>query len=263
MRYGGHDPCVCIQCIGALTEMMRGHASRSGKLSDDARQLAVKVEHTPTVAHAQWYGAELTQILNRPEHARDLASRVLTVATEKGLSQYAAWAKMMLGWVSTTQGAFAEGLGEIEEGVAALKKTGVVYHLPHRLGMRAQAYALARDYPKAIDAAEEALESVGRTGERWYEAELLRIKAEVLSAAPIADLGAAERCLEAAVATAAGQGALLWESRARIDLAKLLVRHRSTAVAGSVVQPIQAWASDVDLPERDHAKALLERLNAR
>jgi len=76
-RYGGHDPCVCMQCTGALAEMIRGHAVRSSELSDQARELAGKVDHVPTIAHAQWYGAELNQILGRPRQARELADHVL------------------------------------------------------------------------------------------------------------------------------------------------------------------------------------------
>ena len=59
------------------------------------------------------------------------------------MSQYTAWAKMMRGWALTAAGQVDQGLGEMEEGLAALRKTGVRYHLPHRLGMRAQTYAAA------------------------------------------------------------------------------------------------------------------------
>ena len=151
----------------------------------------------------------------------------------------------------------------MEEGFGALKTVGVAYHLNHRLGMRAQAFALADDQRKAMDAIEEAIDAAGRTGERWYEAELLRIKAEILASDAIADVRAAETCLEASIATASGQGAALWEARARIDLATLLAKQQREAVAGSVIEPMRAWGPNIDLPERGRAQTLLERLNGR
>ena|SRR6476619_2122400 len=129
--------------------------------------------------------------------------------------------------------------------------------------MRAQAFALADDHRKAIDAIEEAIDAAERTGERWYEPELLRIKAEILASDAIADVRAAETCLEESIATASRQGAILWESRARIDLARLLAAQHREAVASSVVEPMQTWGRDIDLPERDRAQTLFDRLNGR
>ena len=187
---------------------------------------------------------------------------LLVFAAEKGLAQYAAWAKMIRGWALASAGRFDQGLAETEEGLTTLRPTGVLYHIPHRLGMRAQTYALAGRPQQALDAIEEALASVEQTDERWYESELLRIKAEMLAKAPIENFRSAEACLEQAIATAAGRGALLWEARARIDLARLLASEQREAAACSVIAPLRAWHTDIDLPERARAVTLLERLGA-
>jgi class 3 adenylate cyclase/predicted ATPase len=257
MRYGGHDPCVCTQCIGALAEMMLGHTARAHALSHAAQALAIKVDHAPSVAHGQWYRVELCQILDDPISTTELADNVLKIGVDKGMSLYVAWATMARGWARAKGGDRDRGLGEMEDGVAALRATGVVYHLPHRLGMRAQTLALAGRQAAAIEAIEEAVASVEATGERWYEAEILRLKALLVAAAPAADFRAAERCLEQAIATASRQSARLWESRARLDLALLLARQNRDA--RTVVGPVVAW-DDIDLPERERAKAMLEKL---
>jgi len=261
MQYAGHDPCVCMLCIGSLAERMLGHAARSQSLSDDARTLANKVDHVPTVAHAQWYAAELCQILNEPARALGLADDVLGVAIDKGISQYFAWSKMVRGWALVAQGDADRGLSEMEDGYSALRAADALfYHLPHRLGMRAQTYALAGRYREAADAIEEAIASVQRTGERWFEAELLRIKAEISLAGPTADAHSAEQSLEQAIATASRQAARLWEARARIDLAKLLATQQR-ASAASVLDPLRTWGSEIDLPERSSAEALRQRID--
>jgi predicted ATPase len=261
MQYGGHDPCVCTTCIGALAQFSLGRAARAQDWSNHALTLAGKLEHVPSIAHAHMYRAELNQIRGEFAPVMKSAERALAVGLDKGLSQYVAWAKMMRGWALTAEGQIEQGIGEMEEGFAELLRVRVRYHLPHRLGMRAQTYAAAGRHSDAIAAIEEALASVKQTGETWYEAELIRIKAEFLSSASHADLRIVQSLLELSIATASRQGARQWESRARIDLAKLLAQVSRDASARDVLAPTRDW-TEIDLPERSRAAKLMRRLNS-
>jgi class 3 adenylate cyclase/predicted ATPase len=260
MRYGGHDPCVCMQCMGALDHMLLGHASKAEQLSQAAQALATEVAHDPSIAHARNYRAELMQILGDPRSTVVLADLVLETAVDKGMSQYAAWAKMMRGWSLAATGNIDQGLSELDEGVSALRATGVLYHFPHRLGMRAQAYAMAGPRVRAIEAVEEALQSVEQTGERWYESELLRTKAKILSGAPHADYRAAGECLDQALAIALERNTKLWEGRTRIDLAALLAKEGKHEAAASIIRPMRAWSGNIDVPELEAANRLHDQL---
>jgi predicted ATPase len=167
---------------------------------------------------------------------------------------------MTRGWALAMQGNADAGIGELEEGLAGLRKTGVRYHSLHRLGMRAQAYAAVARHAEAIDAIDEAIAAVEATGERWHEAELYRIKASVLDAMPGSDRRATEDLLERAVELAAMQGAHLWECRARIDLSGALARSSRIDAARDVLAPVLGWGSDVDIDERAAAQALRSHL---
>jgi predicted ATPase len=136
----------------------------------------------------------------------------------------------------------------------------VRYHFPHRLGMRAQTYAAARRYAEAIDAADEALASVAATGERWYEAELLRIKARLLADATQDARPEVESLLLQAIDVAAAQDARLWECRARIELAAWLARQAREGAARDVLGPTQRWSAEFDIAERSAAAQLLRQL---
>jgi predicted ATPase/class 3 adenylate cyclase len=259
MQYGGHDPCVCTTCIGALAQFALGRAVQAQDWSDHALTLAGKLEHVPSIAHAHVYRAELCQIRGEFVTVIKSAEHALAIGLDKGLAHYVTWAKMMRGWALTMGGQIERGPGEMEEGYAALLKVGIRYHAPHRLGMRAQTYAAAARKSEAVAAIEEALASVKQTGETWYEAELIRIKAELLRAAFPADRLTAETLLEESIATANRQGAHQWESRARIDLAKLLAEQSREAAARDVLGPMHDW-SDIDIPERTRAAKLMDRL---
>jgi predicted ATPase len=136
----------------------------------------------------------------------------------------------------------------------------VLYHFPHRLGMRAQAYAMAGPRARAIEAVEEALQSVEQTGERWYEPELLRIKARILAAAPHADHRAAVKCLDEAITKASERNTKLWEGRARVDLALLLAKDGKQQTAADIIRPMRAWDRNIDVPEMEAAHRLQDRL---
>jgi predicted ATPase/class 3 adenylate cyclase len=261
MQYGGHDPCVCTTCVGALVQFIVGHGARAQHWSDSALELAREIEHAPSIAHAQTYRAELNQIRGAVEPTLSAANSALAIAVDKGLQHYTAWAKMARGWALATQGDADTGIGELEEGLAGLRKTGVRYHSLQRLGMRAQAYAAVARHAEALDAIDEAIAAVQATGERWHEAELYRIRASVLDAMPGADLRAIEGLLGQAVDLAATQGARLWECRARIDLARALARATRTDAARDVLAPVMGWGDDVDIAERAAAQALQARLS--
>jgi class 3 adenylate cyclase/predicted ATPase len=260
MRYGGHDPCVCTTCIGALAQFSLGRTARAQAWSDKALTLANEIEHVPSIAHAHLYRAELSQIRSQPAPVLESADRALAIGLDKGLAQYVAWAKMMRGWALAASGQAEQGLAEMEEGFAALMKTSVRYHLPHRLAMRAQTYALAGRHSQAIEAIGEALQSVKETGEHWYEAELMRINAAMLHSSARTDGRVCESLLEQSVAVASGQGARLWENRARIDLAVLLAGQSREPAARAVLNPIKEWGDAFDSPERSRAAEVLEKL---
>ena len=125
MQYGGHDPCVCTTCIGALAQFSLGRAARAQDWSNHALTLAGKLEHVPSIAHAHMYRSELGQIRGELAPVMKSAEHALAVGLDKGLSQYVAWAKMMRGWALTKGGQFQQGIGEMEEGFAELQKVRV------------------------------------------------------------------------------------------------------------------------------------------
>jgi predicted ATPase len=85
-----------------------------------------------------------------------------------------------------------------------------------------------------------ALEAASTTGERWYEPELFRFKAEMLLALPKRRENEAEQCLEAAIALAQRQEARFWQLRAAVTLAKYWVDQGRRDEGRDLLTPIYA-----------------------
>ena len=133
--------------------------------------------------------------------------------------------------------------------------------MPYYLGLLATACLRARQHAEALSLLAEGLHRVDRTGERWFEAELYRIKAEVLLRAPEANPAEAETCLRKAMAVAQKQGARLWELRAATSLAQVWRDQGKRAEAYELLAPVYDWFTDgFDTADLKDAKALLAEL---
>ena len=262
LRYGGHDPCVCAQSMGALNQLMLGHLDAAERYSQGAMDLAQRVEHGPSVAHAYLYRAELCHIRGQPKETGRRSATVLEIAESFGLAHYAAWARMLIGWSRAAQGEINEGLEGVKRGLGDLRAVGIHYHLPHRLAVWVETLAAAGALEEAAQAAEDCLAAVRETGERWYEPEALRLKARVMSLAEPENLEERENLLARAVAVADELDARFWKLRAAIPLANLWRDQGKTAESHDLLSPIHAWFTEgLDTPDLAHAKALLDQLS--
>ena len=101
-----------------------------------------------------------------------------------------------------------------------------------------------------------------RTEEPWYEAEIHRIRAEILLKRDLADTAAAEQSLQAAIAIAQSQKARSFELRAALSLAKLYRAADRDADAHAVLAPAaEHFPPTQQFPELTGAQALLSALN--
>ncbi len=107
----------------------------------------------------------------------------------------------------------------------------------------------------------DALDLVTRSGRRWIEPELHRLKGELLLALPETDTAAAEACFRHAIAVAREQGARMLELRVATSLARLWRDQGRRAEAPDVLAPVLDWFTEgFDTADLKSAKALLDEL---
>ncbi len=135
---------------------------------------------------------------------------------------------------------------EFEAGTALMVTTldtgtnsGWLGRFTEYLGILAQGIAGLGQIGEALATVDQALARADRGAERWYVAELLRIKGELLiREATAQSVSAAEDCLKKALDVAQEQGALFWELRAAMSLARLRVRQDRHDDARQVLSPV-------------------------
>jgi hypothetical protein len=101
------------------------------------------------------------------------------MTTEQGFSVWLIWGTIFRGWGLTQEGQNTDGIGQLCEGMAAWQDSGSEIFRPYFLALLAETYAKAGKVVHGLKAIIEALACVERTEERFYEAELHRLKGEL------------------------------------------------------------------------------------
>ena len=208
------------------------------------------------------FRAELCIILNRPEDAERHLEACISLSRKYSLAAYLNAADLMQGWVHVLQGEVEAGIRQSEAALETLKSfPSRRFHLPIRIGIVGRAKAAAGDIEGAVTLFDAALDAASTTGERWYEPELLRFKAEMLLALPKQRATEAEQCLDAAIALAQQQEAKFWELRSATALAKLWAHQGRRGEGRDLLAPIHSgFTEGFDTADLKEAKTLLETL---
>ena len=107
----------------------------------------------------------------------------------------------------------------------------------------------------------DALKHAETTGERWCEAEIYRLKGELLLQQNSHNQAQAETCFTQAISIAQNQQAKSWELRSVTSLAHLWQRQGKRQEAHDLLAPVYNWFTEgFDTADLKDAKALLDAL---
>jgi predicted ATPase len=166
------------------------------------------------------------------------------------------------GWALAVQGQGEEGLAQIRQGLAAYRAIGAEILLPHMLALLAETYGQAEQPEAGLAALAEALRLVDKTGERTWEAELHRLRGELLLARSAENQLEVEACLHNALDVARRRQAKSLELRAAMSLSRLWKRQGKHPEARQLLAPIYGWFTEgFDTADLQEARALLEELS--
>src|SRR5262249_18196533 len=183
------------------------------------------------------------------------------LSKEEGFALWLAVGTIQRGWALSKGGDKEHGLTQMREGVAALNATGAKLAQPYQLALLAQAHGKSGQPHEGLALLDQALAAVNTTDERYYEAELYRLRGELMlvGAGPVEQ--EAEECFLKAVDVARQQQAKSLELRAAISLAQLWQQQNKMAEARELLEEIYGWFTEgFDTKDLQEAAALLTAL---
>jgi len=259
----GNDPRAAAEAYDALALWGLGRVDEARRLAERAITDAGSAAHAPTTAYALMFAALLALVRCNPEAVATCSQALADIVSRYDLpAWWAGWVTFLQGWAKWSDGAGESRLAEMRRGLAIVREQGNVWFLPSLEAALAEAEARAGETDAGLRRLNDALAELGRTEQRWYEAELYRIRGEILLQRDPADNAAAEQYLQAAIAIAQSQKARSFELRAALSLAKLYRAANRDADAQAVLAPaVEGFPPTQQFPELTEAQTLLAAVN--
>jgi class 3 adenylate cyclase/predicted ATPase len=258
----GQDPAVACLSYTALALWLLGYPDRARERSSAALTLAQELSHPYSQALALNLAATLHQYCREGLVVQEGAEAVIALSSEQGFLFRVAWGTLLRGWALTEQGYGEQGLAQLRQGLAFWQATGAELVRPHCLAMLAETYGKVGQVEEGLSVLAEALAAVDKTGQGAHEAELYRLKGELVLQSSVRSLESkvqeAEGCFQQAIAIACRQRAKSWELRATTSLARLWQQQGKTVEAHQMLAEIYGWFTEgFETRDLKEAKALL------
>ena len=192
--------------------------------------LAKELNDMHALSIALWNAGILTHYQRNPADVERLASDLIELSTRHNFAWFLAGGEVFRGWARSASGGTTEGLSWIEDGIEHWRAAGSMWTVPYYLALKAEALHLAERTSEALDAIREAEAVVEKSEERWWCAELHRLRGVFLTS-----LGADEAQIHGAfceaISIAREQGSISLTKRAEATYAEYR-RQKASALGG-------------------------------
>ena len=272
---------VMAQATSARVLWSLGYADRAREMVRTAFVLAEEVRHPMSLAVTLYHKVIIVVCCGDERVAQTDAEELISFSNEHGLPHYSSVGTIWRGWALAMEDQYKEGLAQMREGMAAYRAIGSEVGRTSQLALLAEALGEEGQPGEGLNILAEALTVAELTGERFYEAELHRLKGELLlmqamgekdrqssevlqtNSAGRAAISAAETCFLRAIDIARQQDAKSWELRAVMSLHRLRQKQGKQNESRQLLKELFDWFTEgFDTADLREARALLEDSSA-
>lgn len=255
------DPgVVCLIRLAHLLWYL-GYPHTAQQKCAEALALARKLAHPFSLGYALNFAVLLYNDLRDQTLAQTLNEEAIALGRRHELHYWLPTGLIIQGRFLVEQGEIAAGIVQIRAGIRAYESTQQDLYRPYSLAMLAQAQAQAGTPEQSLTTLDEALATVNQYGDRWYEAELHRLKGEFLDKMKTVP-SIVEACFQRAYTLARAQQAKSLELRAAMSLSRLWQRQGKRQQARQLLAESYGWFTEgFETADLQEAQALLAELS--
>ncbi len=250
----GSDHATTCSCFLALAKWILGDAEGALDQIQWGVRYAEGLAHAFSLAQALGYLAIVHVLAREYESARAVARRMLALAERHSFSRMVSQSSFLLAVTRTGRGNAKRAARDMFVAAEAYNE-GAGNYRPLALTLCAQAHTHTGTPRVGLDLIAAAEKATAASGERWAEAELFRVKGELLAQA--GNLDDAETALDAAIATARAQHAKSFELRAAVSRARLLLGQGRGDALGALRAVRESYGGGLTSSDLAAADALL------
>lgn len=260
-RQSGSDIGVGAIATKGFALVPLGRLDEAVEQCEEALALAERLDHPVSVAYAHWASGFVRRQRREPKAALEHAAAVMAIAEDQGFPQYIAWITGLRGGLHLDRGAFPEAIAELRKGIAANHAIGSKLFTPDNYIDLGDALGRNGEVDEGLAVIAGTIDHIARTGETKSNAEVYRVKGQLLLMRGDASADEAETNFRKAIEIARSQKARLLELRAATSLGRLWRDQGRQDHARTLLQPVYDWfAEGLDTADLKAAEALLDEL---
>src|SRR5262245_9974284 len=257
----GVDPGINSHLYAAMTLWVLGYPAQALAHLHEALALAHALVHPYSLAFARGWVASVSQCRRDVPAVHEQAEAAIALSTAQGFPLWAAHGTIFRGWALAMQGQGAEGMAQVRQGLAAWRANGAALAVPYFCTVLAEICDHLGHPADGLQALAEAHTLVEQQEQRWWEAEVCRLRGVLLLRQPETPQAEAEAWVQRALDVARRQQAKALELRAAMSLARLWQQQGKHTEARELLAPIYSWFTEgFDTADLQEAKAVLEEL---
>jgi predicted ATPase len=257
----GQDPGVSCRAYAAMTLWLLGYPEQALAHVHGGLALAHALSHPYSLAFAHFWVAWVSQVRRDVLAVREHAEAAVALSSAQGFPLWAATGTTLRGWALAMQGQGEAGLAQVRQGTAAWRATGAALFVSCFCTMLAEVCDHLGHTEDGLQALVEAYTLMEQHEERWWEAEIYRLRGVLLLRQRETPQAEAEAWLQRAVDVARHQEAKSLELRASTSLARLWQSQGKRDEARELLGPAYSWFSEgFDTADLIDAKTLLDEL---
>jgi predicted ATPase/class 3 adenylate cyclase len=259
-RAAGQDAGVSILVLMAWVFWILGQVDEAVSRMAAALERADAVQHAHTHAYAWYYASVLHALRGEPAIAQGYAERCLNISEQHGFRHWLGLSRAIRDICAAMLDASVRRLDEVKTSLEEYQRAGYQLGLTAQFVLLCPALLLRNEPEAALELIDHGLSIVSHNSERFFEAELYRLKARALLMRGAAEIEA-ESLLDQALRTARSQQARSLELRAATDLARLWINQDNRTEARNVLSSIyRCFSEGFDTRDLKEAKAVLDAL---
>jgi class 3 adenylate cyclase/predicted ATPase len=257
----GQDTGIAAKIFLALTLWPLGEIDRARSCAEEAISQAAQCGHVPTLCYAHSFKCHFEALRRDTERARTHAEALVGHSREHGLSMWLASGTVFERWARWRSGHQDVGVAALRESRATFNALGNRLINPLFAALVAEAEASEGRIEAAFAILDNQLAETAESGQRWHDAELHRLRGELLLKRQPVDAAEAEAAFTRAIEIARDQQARSFELRASTSLARLWRDQGKRAEVRDLLARIYGWFTEgFDTLDLKQAKALLDEL---
>jgi predicted ATPase len=244
-----------------MTLWLLGYPEQALARLHEALALAHELSHPFSLAYARCWVAFISQFRRDVLAVHEHAEAAVALATAQGFPLWVALGTSVRGWALALQGQGEEGMAQVRQGIAAWRATGAALFVPYLCTVLADVCAHLGHPDDGLQALAEAHTLMEQHDERWWEAEISRLRGVLLLRQLVPQSEEAEAWLQRALDVARRQQAKSLELRAAMSLSRLWQQQGKHAEAYDLLAPVYGWFTEgFDTADLQEAKVLLDGL---